>query len=228
MRNALHGAGLLAALALALTGCNDGGGATPSGAPSSGSAKAPSNSGGGGAAVDLTDQIGAAKDAVREQVGEATGELTQGLGDTLGDAADASVPPLAEKDVLAALPKGVGDFKRTDFKVKRNVKNFTEFSATFVADGQELKVVLNDFVNREGSAYQPRLWGDAIRASGVEIGGHPALSETRKDKHTVMIQLSDRLRLDVKSRDIAADALEKLARGIDLAALAVLAQQVGN
>lgn len=212
-RQHLVTAALCAGLALSLGACGAEDGGPKRSAPDAAPPAADN------AAEDTGSSVDAAKDALRDAAGNA---LESAAKDALGSAAKVSHP--ARDAVLAALPSKIGAYTQKDMKVKSNVPNFEEFSATYEGGGKELKVVVNDFVDLGGSAFRPHAWRKEIEASGLRIGGYPAFTETKEDKHTTMILLSDRIRLDVKSRVETAAAVEALAKGIDLTALAALAE----
>ena len=131
-------------------------------------------------------------------------------------------PGLAVGSVRTALPQVIGDYKLAGVKHKQEPGQFHEVMATYKSDSDTLEVVVNDWIHEAGNEWRPDNWKAEIEAGGEKLANFPMMREKRGDTETVMVLLSDRVRIDTRSRRVFGDDLQKLASAIDYKAVADL------
>lgn len=131
-------------------------------------------------------------------------------------------PNLAVGSLRSALPQTLGDYRLAAVKHKQEPGQFHEVTVTYKSDNDTLDVVVNDWIREAGNEWRPEYWKAEIEAGGEKIGTFAMMREKRGDVETVMVLLSDRVRVDIKSRRVFGDDLQKLASAIDHKAIAEL------
>ena len=110
-------------------------------------------------------------------------------------------------------PKELVGYKLKDLKIKDKSDAWKEYSATYKTSkksDKELKLVINDVL----PAGDPK-WQEQVLPGEDLIGEYPAKAVKDEDKHTVMVLVGKRFRIDFKSRQISPEKLRTMAEAFD-------------
>ncbi len=126
----------------------------------------------------------------------------------------------SEKEASKFFPKELVGYKLKDLKLKKKSDSWVEYSSTYKTSkkgAKELKLVIND-VFPTGKAE----WQDEFAEVTDKISDHKVKEVKADDKHTVMVLVGDRFRVDFKSRQISPEKLRAMAEAYDYKAIAAV------
>ena len=129
---------------------------------------------------------------------------------------------LSKSEAGKFFPKELVGYKLKDLKIKKKSETWAEYSATYKTSkkgDKELKLVIND-VFPIGAPE----WKDQFSGSKDSISSFPAKEVAGDDKHTVMVLVGERFRVDFKSRQISPEKLRTMAEAFNFDPVASVAK----
>lgn len=133
---------------------------------------------------------------------------------------------LNKSEATKLFPRQLLEYKLKDVKIKPKADDWQEYSATYKTtktSPKELKLVINDSELKDF----PR-WGEQRDKATGKTQGFPSKLEKGADKHTVMVFVGDRFRVDFKSTTISPEKLQAMAEKFAFKAVAALDPTAGN
>lgn len=107
-----------------------------------------------------------------------------------------------------------------DMKIKPKDDKWHEIKATYKGDGGEIKLTINDWP----PAGNPE-WKTKLEPANKKTAGYMSMMEQKDDKHTLMVLVGERFRVDFKTRDAKPEELERMAEAFDFDGLKKLASK---
>ena len=133
---------------------------------------------------------------------------------------------LDQSEAAKLFPKQLLEYKLKDVKIKEKSDEWQEYSSTYKTSKKspkELKLVINDALLK-GAAH----WQDQREEATGKTQGYPSKLEKGEDKHTVMVFVGDRFRVDFKSTTISPEKLQAMSEKFDFKPVAALAPAAGK
>lgn len=121
--------------------------------------------------------------------------------------------------VRPVFPKDLAGYALDGVKEKKKSAKWTEYSATYKGAAGKVKLVINEHAGGPNPEWE-QLFGTL--ETKKKFSGHQGAHQKKEDKETWMVIVAPRFRVDVKSRDLGGDDLERLADAFPYAAVAKL------
>lgn len=143
------------------------------------------------------------------------------LGNDLAKAEPVAAKHLSKSEATKLFPGKVLDYKFKDLKIKKKSETRVEYSATYKTTKKgkkELKLVITDVLPVGDPS-----WFEQIVPSEEDTGGYPSKMHKDKDKHTLMVLVGKRFRVDFKSRQISPEKLIQMSKTFDFSPITKVA-----
>lgn len=156
---------------------------------------------------ESTDSTETTEAATEEKTEEKTEETTGAA--KSGD--DAAMAHLSEDVAKGLFPEKLGDYKLDSFKIVEKDDKWHEIKTNYKGKSGTLKVIINDYPPKGNPE-----WEKLIAPAKKETQGFMSMMHAKGDKHTLMVIVEKRYRVDFKSEDLKPEEIEKIAEKFDL------------
>lgn len=123
---------------------------------------------------------------------------------------DAKMAHLTEDVAKGLFPEKLGGYKLKSFKIVEKDDKWHEIKTNYKGKSGTLKVVINDYPPKGNPE-----WEKLIAPAKQETAGFMSMMHKKDDKHTLMVIVEKRYRVDFKSSDLKPEEIEKVAKDFD-------------